>query len=624
MISMPYSYSLTLVLCIVFLCAGCSSQKPHTLDPFGLADQADPNDLLDEPVNARPVGGSGPRSATVDQPVLILPLPKAETAKTIDGDFSDWNTRKARSFGGAKQIVSGQEFWSGDKDASFSVGVDSDEGYVYFSIAVRDDVVIDAESQDIMSDGVIIWLQDPKLQSVIDSLPEGMAREYGMGSESAILFTPDGQFWRFDRPDGPLHRAGITAATRKVDGGYHVEVALTLGVLGQVAALPTEALAFRVELLDGDEAGRRGEQTRLSMLPDTTGPRFARYEVGGWLPFQQAKGQPPRPGTLGRWVLNGSTWAYDSFEVVPSHWLVLQDTSEFKEVLAKSDVFDEICPLATRERELVEAYQSTRGTLRAGLLLCGPRAPNNRCSDDAETRLYWVNLQRVAEGWTLNKHAEVTPEPLQQCAKAPRSGGEFHSEFSLLPLEMLGPTVWGIGWNKTFVGRNERLVERGIWFANPDLPKPYLGAAISEKKNARGRERTLTKSHVYLALVDETPGLDICEVERVQEQQCSSLNSRCTTGKHGESVHVHVKLWSAHQQRFENYIQTKHRGCSATTFDFNTRRGFMLLNEPGRLGALASPANPGSKRRQPAQESVDDAPLEGASEEAPAEGVELF
>src|SRR5690554_7947537 len=116
MISMPYSYSLTLVLCIVFLCAGCSSQKPHTLDPFGLADEADPNDLLDEPVNARTAGGSGSRSATVDQPQLVLPLPAAETSKTIDGDFSDWDMRKARSFGGAKQVVTGEAFLDGDKD----------------------------------------------------------------------------------------------------------------------------------------------------------------------------------------------------------------------------------------------------------------------------------------------------------------------------------------------------------------------------------------------------------------------------------------------------------------------------------------------------------------------------
>lgn len=610
----------------VALSMGCSSSKSDVIDPFGAADEADPNDLLDEKISrraSRGQGAGGERSATVDQPLLVLPLPAAEMIKTIDGDLGDWDTRKARSFEGAKYIVTGEEFWEGDRDASFRVGVDADEGHVYFSIAVRDDVVIDAESQDIMSDGVIIWLQDPKLQSVIDSLPDGMAKEHDISSEIAILFTPDGQFWRYDRPDAPLHRAGITAAAKKTDSGYNVEVALTLGVIGQVSSLPTEAVAFRVEVLDGDEAGRRGEQTRMSMLPDTKGPRFARYEVGEWLPHLQAKGQPPRPGALGRWVLDGSTWAYDSFEVVPSHWLVLNDTTEFEETLSKSDVFDEICPLATSERELVEAYQSTRGTLRAGLLLCGPRAPKNRCPDDAKTQLYWVSLQRDGEDWTLDKHAQVTPEPLPQCAKIPRSGGELHSDFSLLPLEMLGPTVWGIGWKKAYSDRNERSLEKGIWFANPDIPNPYIGTAISEKKNAYGLERTLSKSHVYLALVDDVRGLDICEIERTQVQQCSSLDSRCTTNKHGESMQVHVKLWSPNQQRFETYLQTKHRGCSASTFDFATRRGFMLLNESGRLGALASPANPGSKRkRRPAAPAADSPKRQ--PEKVPSGGVDLF
>ncbi|TDP62885.1 sugar-binding protein [Bradymonas sediminis] len=618
---------LTCLLSMAAFSVGCSSSKSHELDPFGLADEPDPNDLLDEEIKPRRgTPARARRSAAVDQPLLVLPLPKAETSKTIDGDFSDWNTRKVRTFGSSKHIVTGEEFWGGAKDASFSVGVEADEGYVYFSVAVRDDVVIDAESQDIMSDGVIIWLQDPKLESVIASLPDGMAKRHDIGSESAILFTPDGQFWRFDRPDGALHRAGITAATKKTKDGYNVEVALTLGVIGQVATLPTEAVAFRVELLDGDEAGRRGEQTRLSMLPDPLGPRFARYEVGGWLPFSQAKGQPPRPGALGRWVLNGDTWYYDSFEVVPNSWLLLQDTSEFEETLAKTDVFDEICPLATSERELVEAYQSTRGTQRAGLLLCGPRAPGNRCPSDAQSELYWLNLERQGEDWSLAKHAKVTPEPLQQCAKTPRKGGDFYSEFSLLPLEMLGPTVWGIGWHKGYSDRKERSLERGVWFANPDLPTPYMGTAIAEKTRARTRERTLSKSHVYLALVDDVAGLDICEVERIQEQQCSGLDRRCATTEFGESVQVHVKLWSPHKQRFETYLQTKHRGCSAATFDFNERRGFMLLVEPGRLGALASPANPGSKRRR--QEVVAPVEVPAAAEPeaapAPAKGVDLF
>lgn len=584
------------------LSVGCSTSSSQDVDPFGAADEADPNAVLDAPIRPRQPkkakARQGERSATVDQAKLMLPLPAAEMSKTIDGKFDEWNRRKTRPFGGTRNIAAGEEFWNGDKDAGFRVGIDSDEGYIYFSIAVQDEKVIDAESKDIMSDGVIIWVQDPKLQTVIESLPDGMAEDGGIGSEVAILFTPDGQFWRYDRPDGPLHRAGITARTEKTDNGYNVEVALALGVLGQVATLPTEAVAFRVELVDGDEAARRGEQTRMSMLPDTTGPRFARYEVGGWLPFASAIGQPPRQGSLGRWVLGGDAWRYKSFEVVPNHWLVLQETQAFENTLNEAEVFDKLCPQATNERRLIEAYQSTRGTLRAGLFFCGARAPKNRCPKDGQTKLYWVNLQRSGEDWTLARYSQVTEKPLPQCAGAPQPGGEFYSGFSLLPLEMLGPTVWGIGWEKTYSDSRERSRVEGVWFANPELKSPFMGTAISERKESSPRARTLSKSHVYLALVDDIRGLDICEVERIEEQQCNRLDVGCITEEHGKSVQVHVKLWSPHKQRFETYLQTKHRGCSPTTFDFNTRRGFMLLTEPGRLGALASPANRGAKGKK--------------------------
>jgi hypothetical protein len=593
-----------LLACVSLLAissGACSTSSPQGVDPLAAAEETDPLDLLDKPVKRRagPAADAAGRSATVDQPVLVLPLPPAETKKTIDAKLDDWNERRAKTFRGDQKIVDGKQFWRGNDDASFKVGVDADLGHVYLWVEVQDDKVIDAESKDIMSDGVIVWLQDPKLKDVIESLPEGMAEKSDLHTEIGILFTPDGQFWRFDHNGSGLYRAGITAETRKTDEGYRVELALTLGVLGQVASLPTESIAFRVELMDGDEPGRRGEQTRMSMLPDEKGPRFALYGVGGWLPYVPAHGQPPRPGALGRWMLKEGTWSYHSFEVVPNHWLVLQDTSGFQKTLDAAKVFDKICPLATSERILVEAYQSTYGTHRAGLLLCGPRAPGGRCPKDAESRLYWVHLRTDGTAWELARFTAVTDEALPQCATAARPGGELYSDFSLLPLEMLGSSVWGVGWKKTFSGRNESLLEKGIWFTNPGLKEPYMGVAISEKRHADRHERTISKSYVYLALVDKIRGLDICEIEHIEEQYCRGFERGCSTREHGELVRVHVKLWDPHKQRFETYLQTKHRGCSAVGFDFSTRRGFMLLNEAGRLGALASPANYASRRPTP-------------------------
>lgn len=572
--------------------AGCSTSNTKGVDPFAAADedQARQTDMLDAPVERRTTASRHTGASTVDPGVLILPDPPAEMSKTIDADVSDWDGTKARKFGQKDHVVSGEQFWTGGPDASFRVGVDSDGGRVYFWVDVRDDHVIDAASEDVMADGIILWLRDPKLEEIVDSLPKGMAEKSNVRPEMAILFTPDGQFWRYDQKGGTLYRTGIDAKTKKMKNGYRLEAALSLGVLQQVASLPTEDIAFRVEVMDGDETDRRGEQTRMSMLPDENGPRFALFNVGGWLPYEQAQGQPPRPGALGRWQLQDGTWSFQSFEVRPVHWLVLQDVSGFDEALANSKTLSELCPAATSERTLVEAYQSRSGRHRAGLVYCGPRAPSGQCPDDAESHLYWVHLKPQKEDWKLAEFAEITEKPLAQCAGAPRDDGEFYSEFSLLPMEMLGGSVWGVGFKKTFSNRAQELEERGIWFANPSSQKPYMGKAINERTDATRGERTVSKSHVYLALVDDKKGLDLCEVERLEEQSCSGLNRSCETLEHGEMVRTHIKMWVPDKGRFEPYLLTKHKRCNAS-FDFSKRRGFLLLNEAGRLGALASPAN---------------------------------
>ncbi|QDG50135.1 hypothetical protein FIV42_05115 [Persicimonas caeni] len=588
---MKRSNAVVLALLVLAAAASaCSTSNTKGIDPFAAADEEEPADMLDAPVERRTTAPRTAGAATANEAVLMLPDPPAEKSKKIDAEVDDWSRSKARKFGQKEHVVEGEQFWTGGPDASFRVGVDSDAGHVYFWVDVRDDKVIDAASEDVMADGVILWLRDPKLEEIVDSLPAGMAEKSNVRPEMAILFTPDGQFWRYDQTGGKLYRTGIDAKTKKMKNGYRLEAALSLGVLQQVASLPTESIAFRVEVMDGDETDRRGEQTRMSMLPDESGPRFALYNVGGWLPYEEAQGQPPRPGALGRWQLADGTWRFQSFEVRPVHWHVLQDVSGFDKALANSEALNELCPAATSERTLVEGYQSRSGNHRAGLVYCGPRAPRGRCPDDAESHLYWVHLKPGKQGWKLHQYTEVTEKPLPQCATAPRKGGDYYSEFSLLPMEMLGSSVWGIGFKKTYSSSTEELEERGIWFANPSSKEPYMGKALNERTQATSSERTISRSHVYLALVDDKKGLDLCEVEHVKEQSCNGLNRSCKTLEHGEMVRTHIKMWAPSKGRFEPYLLTKHKRCNAS-FDFSQRRGFMLINEAGRLGALASPAN---------------------------------
>jgi hypothetical protein len=575
-------------LASVVVFASCSTSTGKGVDPFAVADEDSEADFLDEPVKEDRSTGRTTNRTTVNQGVLVLPDPPEAKKKVIDGEVDDWSARDARRFGSKSHVVDGPQFWDGGTDASFRVSVDSDAGHVYFWVDVRDDKVIDAASEDVMADGIILWLRDPKLDEIVESLPEGMAEKANIDPEMAILFTPDGQFWRFGKTGGKLYRTGIDAATKKMNNGYRLEAALSLGVLGQVASLPTDNVAFRVEVMDGDESDRRGEQTRMSMLPDETGPRFALLNVGGWLPYEKAQGQPPRAGALGHWALEGGVWIFRSFEVRPNHWLVLDDSSSFDKALSDSKTLSELCPAATSKRTLVEAYQSQSGRHRAGLVLCGPRAPGGRCPSDATSHLYWVHLRPADDGWRLAKYTDVTEKPLPQCARDPRPDGALYSEFSMLPMEMLGSSVWGISYKKTYSSRAEQLEQRGIWFVKPRSKEPFLGEAINERTHATRGERTISKTRVYLALVDDKKGLDLCELERLEQQSCRGLNRGCTTGKHGKVVRTHTKMWEA--GRFEPYMLTKHKRCNAS-FDFSKRRGFMLMNEAGRLGALASPAN---------------------------------
>ncbi len=593
----PTTRPLLLMACLMIaanFAGACSTSKGQGVDPFAAADEDQNADLLDAPVDKSQTqphfSGRTTGKATAGDSVFMLPDPPKKLSKKIDAEVDDWDAHKARHFDRRSDVVDGEQFWNGPKDASFRVAVDSDTGHVYFWVDVRDDKVVPAASHDVMSDGVVLWLRDPKLQDIVESLPKGMSQKEHIQPELAILFTPDGEFWRYDKKGGKLYRSGIEAATKKMKNGYRLEVALSLGVLQQVASLPTEDIAFRVDVIDGDEPDRRGEQTRMSMLPDKTGPRYALYNVGGWLPYEEAHGQPPRPGALGRWVLDGDHWRFDSFEVVPNNWLVMQDVSAFDKALSDSKTLAELCPAARSDRTLVEAYQSRGGNYRAGLVLCGPRAPHGRCPDDAQSHLYWVELRPQNNDWKLAKYAEVTDKPLPQCVHDPRPGGELYSGFSLLPLEMLGSSAWGIGWKKTYSDSGERLEEKGIWYANPRLKKPFMGVSITEREDATSDSRTVSNSHVYLALVDKTRGLDVCEIEHVKDQWCHGLEHGCTTREGGETVKTHIKMWKPSKARFETYLLTKHRRCNAS-FDFSKRKGFLLLNEAGRLGALASPAN---------------------------------
>ncbi|MGM0556444.1 MAG: sugar-binding protein [Myxococcota bacterium] len=573
--------------------AACKTSEPASVDPFGIADEGQ-GAKIDEMEEAEPNpdrrGESGGQS---DREELSLPAPPESMAKTIDGDASDWDMTKARTFDGKRSVEKGEQFWSGDSDASFRVAVEHDAGHVYFLVEVRDDNVVDAGSNEVMTDGVILWLRDPELQTIVEALPASIRKRVGVRPEIAILFTPDGQYWRYDDQNGRLNRAGLDAQTQKIDGGYRVEIAIQASVLEYAAAFPMEEIAFRVELMDGDDAENRGRQTLFSMLPDTgaDAPRYALLGLDGMVPHETVVGQPPRPNALGRWRLEDDTWSFRSFEAASANWQVYSDLEFVSEIVADTGATEAFCQPATTDKRVVEAYRSKGDSHMAALVYCATRAPKGQCPDDGAGQVLWVHFTRPnGPNWQHHATKSVLPEPLEQCYDADRGEGMYDG-FSMVPVGMLNSTTWAVGWQHTEEGRGYEFVEQGIWFADMENAgeTSHAGTVTTSEIDAKRDSRMVSRRRVYLTAIDNEDGADICSVEQLEDQRCDGLNRACRTPERRKQRKVQIWTWAEDKGKFEKFFLTKHRNCK-TDFDFASRKAYLLLQREGRLGLVASPA----------------------------------
>lgn len=584
--------------CLLACCAlvglgGCKTNEPASVDPFGIADESQGAkiDQMEEGEPTEDRRGQQQRSASKDE--LALPSPPAEMAKTIDGDPSDWDMSKARSFEGKRTVEKGEQFWDGDEDASFSVAVEHDAGFVYFMIEVRDDQVIDAGSSDVMTDGAIIWLRDPMLEKIVETLPPSIRSRAGVRPEIAVLFTPDGQYWRYDDEDGRLNRAGLDAQSAKFDGGYRVEVAVKAGVLEYAAAFPMEEIAFRVEVMDGDDPERKGRQTLVSMLPDRGNdvPRYALLGLDGMVPHEEVVGKPPRPNALGRWRLQDGTWNFGSFEVVPKNWGVYSDLEFVRELVDDAEATSAFCQPATTKKRVIEAYQSGGNSHLAALVYCATEAPKGKCPESGEGQVLWVHFNKPnGPAWEHHATKSVVPEPLPQCFDTGHGEG-LYDGFSMVPLEMLSSTTWAVGWRHTDDGRGYEFVEEGVWFADMENTgeTTHAGTVRTSDIEAKRDSRMVSRRRVYLTHVDKEDGVDICSVEQLEDQRCRGVNQACKTPERRTQRKVQIWTWAGDKGTFEKYFLTKHRNCK-TSFDFASRKAYLLLQREGRLGLVPSPA----------------------------------
>lgn len=568
---------------------GCKSGP--SANPDGVDE--DPTAILDAPIPKRQ--RPDPSAASAPEAMMLLPQTPTDPAIELDGSADDWKDVKSRRFHTRASVEDGLQYWSGAKDASMRVSVNADEGFLYFLIDVTDDTVLETPMGERPRDGVVLWLRDPGLDAIGRALPGNLKLDEYVDAETAILFLPNGRVepWTKDQLD---FNTVMQHATTMTKSGYTIEVALKLEVFEEISSIPLPEIAFRVELLDGDDSDRPGVQTRLSTTPDRAddSPRFAIYTAGGLLPHAEVGAPPRRLNAIGRWKIEEGRWNFISFEVVPRLWATFDDQEAVDATLRASDSLRDVCNEAQKDMQLVEAYQTRGGKFRTALVMCGQRAVRGKCSASSESSLLLVTMRPDGEEWAVDNVIDVFDKPLPQCTLDAAGAEELYGHFSLFPLDVLDPSVWAIGWTRTLDERD--LVEEvyGITMISTKFRVPHLGTTITRSRKMTPAERAIANSSVYLTYVNDDDNVDICQIEDVIEQACDGFDRGCVTYEHGRTILTHIQMWSVKKRRFERYELTKHKGCSAQ-FDFAGARGYLFLQVKGRIGLLPSPtSNAGS------------------------------
>lgn len=562
----------------------CTTVAPVVTEDDSAKREKERDAILDAPVKVE-------RSKVAAANVARMELPETPKgpAREINGDLSDWDKKSFRKFDKKSHVESGERFWSGARDASMAVAMDSDSGYLYLAVDVTDDAVIAGDAETVV-DGIIVTIRDPNLDRFVQTVPESARLQDLVKAETSLIFFPDGRYRRNDSDEVLPNNMGVISIQER-PGGYVLELALQIEAFEQVGSIPLETIAFRVDLLDGDEEDRAGTQTVVSMLPDRDNddPRMALFQTQGLLPHYALGEGPPRKNAIGSWLAAEEMWDFTSFERVPELWVTIDDAKTFEEAIRESESLNDMCRVARKDVRLLETYQSRGGGFRAGLLICGDRPVKGKCPDNSKTDVFWMMMKQKNGQWQVEGAISIFEEPLEQCAYQSNAEGTLHSGFSMFPMDMVDHNTWAVGWTKQREERGLSASASGITIINTELAKPIVGSAITAEKVSVSDSRTKTAAKVYITNVDDDEHLDICQVENVLEQHCTGVDSGCETYERGRKVLTTIQMYNPRIRRFERYELSKHPGCNSD-FDFAEREGFLLLQTPGRIGFLPSPA----------------------------------
>ena len=567
----------------------CSSSPSPSVDPFEVAEE---RDILDDPVERGERRRRAPaqRAAPDDEEVMfIIPEALSEPARTIDANDQGWDLSRMRAADSARHVFDGAQSWDGPDDASFRAAVDVDDSFVYVWVEVTDDQVVPSLPTSPL-DAVVVWLRDPRLETLLETVPSSLRDHVGIETEVGVVITPDGQYAPVDSSHS-IPRGAIHTATRSTPQGYIVEAAFAAETLPTVGSLPLPEIAVRIDLLDADDDDASQPKARLTAFPGDDGepPRFASADTPGLLPSAAPSAPPPRPDAWGIWRFADGGWAFQPLEYLSQRWHLIDDNQSIEEALASSDEVPSICTDGANQMRTIEAYQQPAGTYRVATTLCGQPSQNGRCSTDSRTQLIWTALRPGDDGqWSVQHAQPVFDRPLQQCTDAAPSGKEFVQNFSLLPFDVIGSWVFGVGWHKSFDLSDQRLRETAVTLVDPRSSNFIIGQTRLRRHTAAPRTRTLYDSRAYLTDLEGDGRMDLCQVEEVREQNCQALDVGCHTRERGVQVLTQIHLWDNEGHRFSRYPMDRYGDCRGS-MTFDNVDGYKILLIGNRLGLLRSP-----------------------------------
>jgi hypothetical protein len=582
-----------LIVCVSLGCTTPSGGVKKDEAPEG-STQDEAEALLDAPVDQADIeAAKAARRAEIQKEegadYMIPVASSTEPIMPIDGDPEGWNLKEAKVFKEKRYVEDGVSFWAGSKDASMRVAVRSDDSFVYFWVEARDDVVLSEDDADGDAvDGIVIWLRDPNLERMVSQLPDGTDASSAVDTEVAFVITPDGRLRRFDDADATFDPASLRTRTFETKSGWGVEAAISVEAIGHVAAFPAPKIAFRVELLDGDDPARLGTQTRMSMLPNLkdAADRFAVYSGDGLLPHRTPEGSGGRPGGLGFWSLDGDVWRYTTFEALPEVWRYVTDPSRLEEALKASNEIRDACPDSRFDSYVLDAYRTESGKHYVGLMLCGGREQRGACADGAQTRALWFQAAGKAEGYAIKKIVDAMGGPLEQCRASAPSGKPLYQSLSLTPLDFVSAHTWAVSWRRTSRVDGVAELTDGLHVLSTKRKGIRPLEITAYKQLTEDEFRTVHRSAIHFVEVDDVEGLDICEIERIEEQTCDR-GGQCTVDERGREVLTHAKMWSPDEDTFEPYMLTKHPNCRSDT-SFVGVEGYLMIHLESRVGLIPS------------------------------------